>query len=119
MPSKDDLDTQARHVESTTELILEVLESQRIPHIIAIAALTEAISIINWSECKNCGEFYIKEKLTQDSMYKSTPTFLMNKLMEYYKTLSPNEKVIQALAMLKVGPSCMIIKDGKITGVKQ
>ena len=111
---QDELMRQSEHVRSTVELLVQVLENERIPTVVALSSLCEVITMINWREARDCAEFFELEKKTQNSMHYCTPVFMNNKFTEYFKTLGPEQKIREVLMVLTIGPKCGKIKDGKL-----
>ena len=108
----------AAHAKSTVDLILDILESEKCPPAVALAALTELISITNWRASKTVQEYYDRESDLTRLSAKFPPAIVIEKLEKYFSTLEREDKIRQALIMLRIGPKCAKIEGDKIVKIE-
>jgi hypothetical protein len=111
-------DTEKAHVESTVELLHEVMESQRIPGIIAIAALLEMIHQVTWNNANTVNQFMGRSQAACNVLEATLDSFLQDKLNSWVETKPDDKQLALMIDMMRKGPSALKLKDGKIIGLE-
>lgn len=112
------LERDAAHLESTSQLIIDVLEAQKIPTNIAIGAMWRAVMDITIKESKTAKDLMISLRTYIEAYDESVPLYLYDHLREYLDKLAPDKKIAALVALLNMAPERVIINDGKIVDVR-
>lgn len=103
------------YMDSTEELLRDVLESQNIPYDIYSVAIFSLINKFNWNRAENVSDFMNKMELFITLFDASVPIYMNDKIS---KTLTASkgdiERLVKLLTVLTVGPEAIKLKDGKV-----
>lgn len=115
MTTQTQQDREIAYIDSTEELLRDVLESQNIPYEIYSVAIFGLINRLNWKRAESVSDFMNSMELFINLFGSSVPIYINEELGKALKASKwDTERLVKLFTVLTVGPKAIKLKDGKV-----